>query len=215
MGHYCQEAGFDGNYDVPAEGYEELYGREQYEKYELISTALEKPIWEFKIIADVGCATGLFGEYLELMGFNGLYIGIDLLEERLEAAKRKSRDSWMLIQADAEHLPLRTNSVDLAACITVIHLLNVGDAIKELVRISKGVIVVTLLKKRLDLESEILKHLNELSAKRLTIPRIKDEIFIAYKPVSGGRRMNALQNSVLRQHPLRGSRKRRCLPYVF
>ena len=172
-------------YDVPAEGYDELYGKEQYEKYELVSTALRDRFRKFRVVADVGCATGLFGEYLKSIGFDGLYIGIDLSEERLKAAKHKAHASWILIQADAEHLPLRTNSVDLVACITVIHLLDVRNATKEFVRVSRDAIVITLLKKRLDLEYEILKNLNRfpgLSVKRVTMPKVKDEIFIAYKP---------------------------------
>jgi len=173
-------------YDVPAEGYDELYGKEQYEKYELVSMALRDRFRKFRVIADVGCATGLFGEYLKSIDFDGLYIGIDLSEERLKAAKHKAHASWILIQADAEHLPLRRNSVDLVACITVIHLLDIRNAMKEFVRVSRDAIVVTLLKKRLDLEYEILKNLNRfpgLSVKRVTMPKVKDEIFIAYKTI--------------------------------
>lgn len=171
----------DQIYDVPAERYDELYGEEQYEKYEIASSALGKSIQEFNIVADIGCATGLFGEYLRSKGFEGLYIGIDMLEDRLKAARQKSNGSWMLIQADAERLPLRTNSIDLVVCITVIHLLNVENAVRELVRISRGIIILTLLKKRFDLEGEILKFLHGLSAKGLSIPGIKDEIFIVHK----------------------------------
>lgn len=168
-------------YDVPAEGYDELYGEEQYEKYEAASAMLEKPLREFCIVADVGCATGLFGEYLRSAGFEGLYIGVDLLEDRLKVARQKSDGSWMFIQADAEHLPFRGNSIDLAVCVTVIHLLDVGRAIEELTRISRGAIIITLLKKRADLVNAVLKHLDRLPVKRISIPGIKDEIFITYK----------------------------------
>ena len=148
--------------------------------------ALRDRFRKFRVVADVGCATGLFGEYLKSIDFDGLYIGIDLSEERLKAAKHKAHASWILIQADAEHLPLRRNSVDLVACITVIHLLDIRNAMKEFVRVSRDAIVVTLLKKRLDLEYEILKNLNRfpgLSVKRVTMPKVKDEIFIAYKTI--------------------------------
>ncbi|MCS7132521.1 MAG: class I SAM-dependent methyltransferase [Aigarchaeota archaeon] len=170
-------------YDVPAEGYDELYGKEQYEKYVVASAALGESIREFSIVADIGCATGLFGEYLRSVGFEGLYIGVDVLEDRLEIMRRKSSGSWMPIQADAEHLPLRTNSIDLAVCITVIHLLDVGKAVEELLRISREVIIITLLRNRIDLRDEVLKHLNGLSIKGLSIPGVKDEVFIAYKTI--------------------------------
>ena len=168
-------------YDVPAEGYDELYGVEQLEKYEAVFGELGEAVKELKVVLDIGCATGLLGEYLRFIGFDGVYVGVDLLKERLTAAKMKAGSSWMLIQADAEHLPLRDDCVDLAASVTVIHLLDVEKALEEALRASKKFTVVTVLKKRLDLEPEIMKYLisrRGLSVKKLSLPKIKDEILI-------------------------------------
>jgi len=169
-------------FDVPAEGYDELYGSEQLDKYEAAFAELGKPIKELKIVLDIGCATGLLGEYLRSIGFDGLYVAVDLLEERLTAAKKKADSLWMLIQADGEHLPFRDGCVDLAACVTVIHLLDVEKALKEIIRISRGYAAITLLKKSLDLKERLLKVLanssEKFSFKEVSIPGLKDLVFV-------------------------------------
>jgi len=172
-------------YDVPAEGYDQLYGREQLEKYELIALNLRKLLTDVKNVLDVGCATSLFGEYLHAVGYDGLYIGIDVDLDRLKIAKSKLGERLMLIQADAHNLPIRDRAVDFAACITVIHLLDVEKALMELFRVSKKLMAITLLKKRLDLKPKLLKIFSSMSRswslKYLSVHRVKDEIFILEK----------------------------------
>ena len=169
-------------YDVPAEGYNELYGEEQLEKYSAIVSELEKEVAGISVVADVGCGTGLLGEYLRTMGFGGIYVGIDLASERLESAKRRADSSWMLIQADAEHLPLRSRSIDLVACVTVIHLLDVERAVREIVRVSRGYLAVTLLWKRLDLRDRLLQSIRrsagEASMREILRSDLRDLIIV-------------------------------------
>ncbi|MCD6421050.1 MAG: class I SAM-dependent methyltransferase [Thaumarchaeota archaeon] len=169
-------------YDVPAEGYDELYGEEQIEKYSAIVSELEREFAGISVVADVGCGTGLLGEYLRTLGFGGIYIGVDLVLERLESAKHRADSSWMLIQADAEHLPLRSRSIDLVACVTVIHLLDVERAVRELIRISRGYLAITLLKKRIDLRDRILQSVKnftgEVSMKEILREDLRDLIII-------------------------------------
>ena len=169
-------------YDVPARGYDELYRLEQLEKYEAIFSGLSMSLSEVWVVADVGCATGLLGEYLRSRGFSGVYVGIDLDEERLKVAAERAGPEWMLIQADAENLPLRTRSIDLAASITVIHLLDVEKSLKELFRASRKAVALTLLKKRGDLQHEILRFLTEVKprfVRRISTPGLKDYVFVA------------------------------------
>ncbi len=169
-------------YDVPAEGYDELYGEEQFEKYSAIVSELEKEVAGISVVADVGCGTGLLGEYLRTLGFGGIYVGIDLASERLESAKRRADSSWMLIQADAEHLPLRSRSIDLVACVTVIHLLDVERAVREIVRVSRGYLAVTLLWKRLDLRDRLLQSIRrsagEASMREILRSDLRDLIIV-------------------------------------
>lgn len=180
---------FQQKYDVPADGYDELYGEEQYRKYEAAFTELGKSIEELNVVVDVGCATGLLGEYLRARGFRGLYIGIDVSEDRLKAAKLKAGHSWEIIQADAEHLPLRAGSADLVTCITVIHLLDVDRAVEELMKVTGDMAIITLLERRIDLETEVLRSLSKSSIKKLSRPGVRDVVFIVRKypsePVAG------------------------------
>ena len=121
-------------YDVPAEGYRELYGEEQLEKYDLIFKNSMIDLRDVELILDVGCGIGLLREYLRGLGFDGLYIGLDILEDRIMEA-RKSRDpSSDLILADAHHLPFRDRVFDLTALITVAHLLRIEGSLRELER---------------------------------------------------------------------------------
>ncbi|HDD66521.1 MAG TPA: class I SAM-dependent methyltransferase, partial [Nitrososphaeria archaeon] len=155
---------------------------EQLEKYSAIVSELEKEVAGISVVADVGCGTGLLGEYLRTMGFGGIYVGIDLASERLESAKRRADSSWMLIQADAEHLPLRSRSIDLVACITVIHLLDVERAVREIVRVSRGYLAVTLLWKRLDLRDRLLQSIRrsagEASMREILRSDLRDLIIV-------------------------------------
>ena len=169
-------------YDVPAEGYEELYGREQLEKYELLALNIEGFLTKVETVLDVGCATCLFGDYLRSIGYQGLYIGIDIDLERLRIAKRKLSGGFMLIQADAHHLPIRENAIDFAASITVIHLLDLEKALSEMFRAARKLVVITLLKKRSNLKPKLLKALSRLSRiwllKIISVQRVGDEIAI-------------------------------------
>ena len=172
------------SYDVPAEGYDELYGEEQLEKYELAFQGLKPLIGDFRTVLDIGCGTGLLGEYLEELGYRLTYVGVDRALDRLREARRKS-GRWILIQADAQNLPIRSGSMDLAACITVIHLLNPRQAMREVLRVTRKAAIISLLKKRLDLKPKLLKIFYEefggWRMRRVSAPRVKDELFLLIK----------------------------------
>ncbi|MCD6592068.1 MAG: class I SAM-dependent methyltransferase [Thaumarchaeota archaeon] len=169
-------------YDVPAEGYDELYGEEQIRKYSAFLSKLKEEIASLKLVADIGCGTCLLEKHLRMPGYKGVYLGIDISDERLRFAKSRAHGSRMLIQADAEHLPIRDNSMDLVACITVIHLLDLDKAVNELSRIGKRYTVISLLKKRADLKPKLLELLmkifREAKLEEISIPDLKDFIFI-------------------------------------
>lgn len=174
----------EASYDVPAEGYDELYGEEQLKKYELAFQELGAFVRDFRVVLDVGCATGPLGEYLRERGHELAYVGVDKALDRLEAARRKS-EGWMIIQADAQSLPIRSGSVDLAACITVIHLLDLRQAIKEIRRVARKAVVISLLKKRLDLKLDLLEVFSEefggWKMRKVSAPGVGDEIFLLVK----------------------------------
>ena len=168
-------------YDVPAEGYRELYGEEQLEKYDLIFKNSMIDLGDVDLILDVGCGIGLLREYLRGLGFDGLYIGLDILEDRIVEA-RKSRDpSSDLILADAHHLPFRDRVFDLTALITVAHLLRIENSLRELDRVSRRILIVTVLKglkSSANLSKIVRRLMSNWTIIPLDKPWIKDLIYI-------------------------------------
>ncbi|OOE32610.1 malonyl-[acyl-carrier protein] O-methyltransferase BioC [Salinivibrio kushneri] len=63
-------------------------------------------------VLDVGCGTGYFTQ--QWMTHAKTVIGLDLSAPMLATAKARCGDTMLGVQADAEHLPLADNSVDLA-----------------------------------------------------------------------------------------------------
>jgi ubiquinone/menaquinone biosynthesis C-methylase UbiE len=146
-------------YDVPAEGYGELYGDEQVVKYRVVFNYLGLG---FSRVLDIGCGVGLLAGYLEDAGFDGVYVGVDIDYDRVKYAKKNSNRREHAVEyivADAHHLPFRDKSFQISTSFTVIHLLDIDKAVKEAVRISQQFIVVTLLRKREDLKKNLIEKI--------------------------------------------------------
>ncbi|HOP06198.1 MAG TPA: methyltransferase domain-containing protein [candidate division Zixibacteria bacterium] len=96
------------------------------------------------ILADIGCGLGYIGlTYFKFFGQGGEYLGIDNNETLLHEAEEISKD-WAIggtarfMKADACSLPLADESVDVAACQTLLmHLPEPERALKEMIRIVK------------------------------------------------------------------------------
>ena len=140
-------------YDVPAEGYEELYGEEQKKKYRAVFKSPPK----IKRLLDVGCGTALLLSYLRRISYKGIYVGLDIDLSRLKVASKRKDSLSDFVRGDAHHLPFRKKGFETAVSFTVIHLLQPSTAIRELERVSSKTVILTLLKKRADL-SEIIKN---------------------------------------------------------
>ena len=168
-------------YDVPAEGYRELYGEEQLEKYDLIFRNSMIDLEDVELVLDVGCGIGLLREYLRELGFDGLYVGLDILEDRIMEA-RKNRDHGSdLVLADAHHLPFRDRVFDLVALITVAHLLRIESSLRELERVSRRILIVTILKGlkfSADLSKMVVELMSNWMITPLDKPWIKDLVYI-------------------------------------
>ncbi|MCP3684144.1 MAG: class I SAM-dependent methyltransferase [bacterium] len=149
-------------YDALSDGYNELHGEEQLKKLEIIKNKL-KPKKTDKIL-DVGCGTGL-SEIL------GNVTGIDPAEKLLKKAKIKT------VKGAAEKLPFKDNSFDIVISVTAIH--NFSDAekaVKEMKRVSKGKIVISILKKSGNF-SKIKKIIEKNLEIEDSVKEEKDEIF--------------------------------------
>ncbi len=130
------------DYDTLSPGYDELYGREQVEKYRECFRLLR--ITCLGRVLDAGCGTALLLEYLHSNNTPyRAYVGIDKSAGMLRQARPKLRGEDHLIQADIHHLPIRDKALDQAFMFTVIHHLRAGEALDELARTVRGPIVVS------------------------------------------------------------------------
>ncbi len=148
-------------YEATYDGYDELYGEEQRNKYNLLFSKI-KP---YGIVADIGCGTGLLIEYFYNTGiiYNiNKYICFDLsinmLSIAYERVKKFCKDKCLVLMGNAEKLPFRDKSIDFLFSFSVINLLNdPQDALKEFKRVSNNVFISYVKKLRhVDIHGEII-----------------------------------------------------------
>jgi len=139
-------------YDITADIYEERYAQEQKAKYK---KALENINIENAYVLDVGCGSGLF--FREAATQPGVVIGVDVSHKLLRKANQQAKalKNAFVVQADADHLPVRDKFFGAVFAFTVLQ--NVPkpertlDELKRVVK-SGGWVVVTGLKKAFPLE---------------------------------------------------------------
>jgi malonyl-CoA O-methyltransferase len=132
-------------YDTTAEMYDERYSEEQNRKYR---KALEEVSVEGAAVLDAGCGSGLFFE--QVTGKAKLVVGVDISHGLLLKAKRHAAKNVFIVQADADHLPLRDGVFDAVFFFTVLqNMPNPAETLTEIKRLTRagGRIVLTGLKK--------------------------------------------------------------------
>lgn len=148
------------DYKYIAESYDELYRKEQLEKLEIIKGNIK--IDKEENLLDIGCGTGISTDFFDCKS-----IGIDACFEML---KKNS------ICGKAENLPFKDKTFDTVLSVTSIHHFNAEKAIKEIKRVSKKNVIITLLKK-----AKRFKHVKDLLNKSFKFKEVdgkKDLIFI-------------------------------------
>jgi ubiquinone/menaquinone biosynthesis C-methylase UbiE len=143
------------DYDKTAEIYNERYGDIQLEKYSIMlqDLKLKKPI------LDLGCGTGMFGEFLKAKkGITGIDISLEMLKQ----------SSGARVQGDIENLPFKSESFTTVVSFTALQ--NLEDAekmLKEVKRVLKkdGTFVLTFLNKMMDKMPEVENHFDVVEMK--------------------------------------------------
>lgn len=172
-------------YDLTYSSYDELYGNEQFKKYENSFLKIFSKVTKENLIilVDIGCGTGLLLKFIEqknlMKKFDELYyIGIDLSINSVKLAKEKNGKLIAdFIVGDAEDPPIRLDAVDIAVSYTVIHHFN--DPLKfiyTLLNKVKKKIVISILKK--DELSQILNRINlvkKLTSRNFSYIKIIEE----------------------------------------
>ncbi len=126
-------------YDIIARSYDELYGEEQRRKY-FTGLRLLRPS---KKVLDVGCGTALLLENLPKKTY---YLGIDKSLGMLSIALRrvKGRPADLLL-ADAQLLPLRSNSFGTCYSFTVLQNVEKPEKVlEEMKRVCRAFVISSL-----------------------------------------------------------------------
>lgn len=123
---------------------------------------LAKEVKKLKIstILDAGCGEGFTLEFLRKQGIGKTHEGIDFLKTAIEIGQ-KIHPKVTLKQASIYELPYKANSFDLVLCTEVLeHLEKPQDAVKELFRVSKKYVLVSVPNEPIFMGSNFLRGKN-------------------------------------------------------
>lgn len=154
-------------YEATAKGYDELYRAEQFEKYSL--TLRKRP--PSGRVLDAGCGTGLLAEYMRVAGYLenvSHYVCLDYSGEMLRIARwRFSKicpGKCTVVEGNVMTTPFTSKAFDITYSFTVLDLVDrLEEAISELTRVTRGPVVISLLKK-LPYKDLLLKKLYKVIA---------------------------------------------------
>ncbi len=111
-------------------------------------------------VLDVGCGEGILFPYVrEALGASGGIIALDPSEGMLKGAAQKNEA--LLIQAEAEHIPLIANYVDQVICFAAFpHVADKKQAVREFFRVLRagGKVFIAHLMNRDELSAHHEKH---------------------------------------------------------
>jgi 2-polyprenyl-3-methyl-5-hydroxy-6-metoxy-1,4-benzoquinol methylase len=129
---------------------------ENFEK----TLALEIKKLKISSIFDAGCGEGFTLEFLRKQGIGKTYEGIDFLKTAIEIG-RKVHPKIKLAQANIYDLPYKTNTFDVIMCTEVLeHLEKPQEAVKELFRVSKKYVLVSVPNEPIFMGSNFLRGKN-------------------------------------------------------
>jgi len=132
-------------YDEMADGYDALHGEEQIKKYSLIKKSLD--ISSHETILDIGHGSGVIAAVFEENDITG----IDNSEKLLE----KSRCRTINWDFNDLPLPFEDDSFDTVLCVTAFHhSYDFNVLAKEIKRIARSKVAVSLLKKSPSIEEQ-------------------------------------------------------------
>jgi ubiquinone/menaquinone biosynthesis C-methylase UbiE len=159
-------------YDEISEGYNELYGDEQLAKWESARKLIK--FSEGNKVLDVGCGTGLITEKIaKLVNF---VVGLDYSEGMISHAIKKENIQYVV--ADAKHIPFNDKDFDKVVSFTMIQDVDNWDEVfKEMCRVSKGDVLITVLK-RSKKQAEVERKLSKFFKIGKSVEGEKDFIFL-------------------------------------
>ncbi len=145
-------------YKQIANGYDELYGKEQEEKLKKIAYVLKGRI------LDIGAGTGIVARHFKNV------TSIDPCKEMLNQAPGKK------VIASAEKIPFNEGDFDTIVSLTALHHTDIDKVIKEIKRLKPKNIAFTILKRSSKCKEIVRKLKKEFEMKE--IEEEKDIILI-------------------------------------
>jgi ubiquinone/menaquinone biosynthesis C-methylase UbiE len=157
-------------YDQISEGYTELHGEEQRDKYQTVLEALDGA--HNDRVVDVGCGTGLF--IYMVAGKVGEIVGVDSSKEMVKKANCVKTENGHVVLCDADNLPFGGDTFDTAVAFTLLQ--NVVDPSFTIRQIASTLkpssrVVLTALKTEGSREAFV----NLIEGTGLLVARIVDE----------------------------------------
>ncbi len=154
MNKWNQKRRIMRRYDLTADMYEMRYAEEQAAKYKAALESIN--INPMSRILDVGCGTGLLFQHVAVAA--QAVVGVDVSLKLLFQAKKRAQGfhNVYLVQADADHLPFKSNHFNVVFAFTVLqNLPKPLETLNEIKRNAKNdaLVVVTGLKKVFPLEA--------------------------------------------------------------
>jgi malonyl-CoA O-methyltransferase len=152
MSKWRQKRSVMQRYDTTAEMYDARYAEEQEAKYKAALASVNVT----GAVLDVGCGSGLLFSHVAAQA--EAVVGVDVSGKLLLKAKERAKNfhNAHLVQADADHLPFRSECFAVVFAFTVLqNMPKPAETLLELKRTAKrnGAIVVSGLKKAFSLEA--------------------------------------------------------------
>ena len=179
MGEWRKKREVMLHYDQTTDSYDDQYAKEQNTKIRAALGTLH--LKENSLIFDMGCGTGLL--FPHIADKTKLLVGIDISRNLLKQAQKhaKQHSNIIIIQADADHTPLKNKTFHNVFAITLLqNMPNPTTTLKEIERIAKpeAITILTTLKKRFT-QNAITDLLRKTRLRIITLkttPEIKDHI---------------------------------------
>jgi ubiquinone/menaquinone biosynthesis C-methylase UbiE len=152
MNKWKQKRSVKQRYDTTAEMYDARYTEEQEAKYKAALAGLNVA----GAVLDAGCGTGLLFSHVAAQA--EMVVGVDVSRKLLLKAKERTKSfrNAHVVQADADHLPVKSACFAVVFAFTVLqNMPKPAETLTELKRAAKrnGAIVVTGLKKAFSLKA--------------------------------------------------------------
>ena len=159
-------------YNSIAKGYDNLYGEEQ--KHKWVNAKKMVKFSKKDIVLDLGCGTGIM--IPEFAKKAKIVVGIDNSVEMLKLAPKPENAIYVL--ADAKKIPFPDNFFDKTISLSVLQdVKNPIVMLKEIKRVTKGYVVLTILKRNKNLE-DIKRIISKYFKIKGTLEEEKDFIFV-------------------------------------